>query len=96
VKNCSSKFIDQWREIRLRGKDHFVITRGIIGFGLCLGSLLFVLNSLLEYFRDGRTPHISKFIIDVALWTLGGMFWGKYLWRRYEKKYTELIADTNV
>ena len=92
------KFLNResWGRIRSRGKWHFVLVRGVLGWGLTMSAL--VLAAMFWALRNGPIPGgvqpTRDFLMTTALPLLGGTlllglgwgiatwYWSEYLFRR--------------
>jgi hypothetical protein len=72
-----------WELTRVRGRTRFVLTRGVLGWGVPM--TLFML--LKDYFFDGEALTPGVFLIGVVVFLSGGYFFGLVLWILNEKSY---------
>ena len=72
----------QWREIRLRGRIHFVITRGVLP---C--AVLAVWSIAPSYVADSHLPKYWAWLLLCLL--CSGCIGGLWEWRTRERKYSE-------
>ena len=87
---------ESWSRIRKRGKWHFVLVRGVLGWGMTMSALALVasfLNLRLVPVRGG-TQSIPELLITTALpifagtlllgfgWGIATWHWSEYLFRR--------------
>ncbi len=73
---------EQWQEIRLRGKTHFVITHGVL-----FSAVLAVWIIAPSYFVDSHFPKYSVWLLSCLL--CSGFVGGLWEWRTRERKYSE-------
>ena len=77
---------ERWREIRKRGKWHFVLIRGGVGWGIPLGIIWNLAQLLSANQREGRLIEvIFKGAFMLIGFFLGGCLWAAYDWNRREK-----------
>ena len=74
--------MSSWAQTRQRGRLHFIVTRGLLCFGLPLGFTFFALGLLLFEPRD---------VLQASLYVPGflifGWLWGDYRWSRREREF---------
>lgn len=78
-----------WEKIRGKGKKHFILYRGMIGWGITTGILFSIINTIMIEGIKGVTigDIIGKLIISIIAFPIGGYFWGLWVWNIQEKKY---------
>lgn len=79
--------------IRARGRRHFIVLRGILGFGLPW-SIFMAAGAFFTSAYSYRAPYVSQalprwlgwllFVLPFGL--LAGAGWGWYMWRMFERK----------
>jgi hypothetical protein len=74
--------MSSWARTRQRGRRRFIITRGLLLFGLSFGITFFLLGVLLFEPRDPlrASLYIPGFLVF-------GWLWGDYLWSRRERAF---------
>jgi hypothetical protein len=90
----SDSRISSWAYTRQRGRRRFIITRGLLPFGLPLGFAFFALGVLLFEPRD-----VLRASLYVPGFLIFGWLWGDYLWSRRERefeRYTQAQHDNSV
>ncbi|WP_025025801.1 hypothetical protein [Caldalkalibacillus mannanilyticus] len=82
-----------WAEIQKRGKINFILTNGVIGWGIPTAILVFLFTQFLEfglnfslYFSN---EWVGDLLINLIVFPIGGIFFGWLLWRSVEKKNQE-------
>jgi hypothetical protein len=83
--------IEHRRKIQAKGRKHFIVYRGILGFG---GSA-FILTKLWQW-HDAFGWHVSfltpeMFLVvpfELLVWTVAGYFWGAFMWTQAYAKST--------
>ncbi|HEU0277107.1 MAG TPA: hypothetical protein VFQ95_04730 [Rhodanobacteraceae bacterium] len=78
-----------WEERRERGRWHFVLMRGALGWGVPVAALV----TLSKVFT-GDDITTATVIIDFTLFPLGGMFCGLAQWRYIEARYQARLRDS--
>ena len=87
------KIRDAQRAARLdrtvqRGKWHFVLTRGVLGWGITSGVLCKMIES--EFFHANLSPWYFSAPFSIGTFMVAGTFWGLAMWflmvRRYEQR----------
>jgi hypothetical protein len=71
-----------WEKIRERGKLHFVLTRGSLGWG----GFMFIFMTCMSFFVDHKKPDLFL-PISALFWLLAGYPFGLWLWRWCEERY---------
>jgi len=81
----------KWEKVREKGRKHYIIYYGVLGWGLSTGILFFILGEILdhglnisEYFTG---DWISSLVIGVASFLLGGILFGYFMWGVNENYY---------
>ncbi len=78
---------EKWEEIKKKGRNHFILYRGVIGVGILGAIITILIGSGLEYFFHNSHWQINYFMIFYILITFPiiGLFFGIYAWRSMEK-----------
>jgi hypothetical protein len=78
-----------WKEIKSKGKIHFIIKIGIIGWGVPTAILYTLINELFEnglvftmYFNG---EFIKDLLLNLLVFQVGGIFFGWWMWKIAEK-----------
>jgi len=81
-----SRAMVSWAQTRQRGRRHFVITHGVILFGVPLGFSFFGLGVLLIEPRDVllASLYLPGFLVF-------GWLWGDYVWGCREKAFEQYL-----
>ena len=75
----------RWEKTRAKGKKHFVLWRGIVGFGGGMFVVITVSHTLLW-----PTPYhsvIREMVINLIVWPVSGFFWGLWMWSHLNEKF---------
>ncbi len=78
----------KWESIRLHGKKSFVVKQGVIRWGL----LTAILCSLLTHFILPHKPIWVRPLLALAIFPIGGVFWGLWVWSISEKNYKKWVS----
>jgi hypothetical protein len=82
---------ERWRQMKARGKKSFILRVGVIRYG----GFMFVVMTTLDLLRDkpsfpvGVGYYVVFILINLLVWTLGGSAFGLWMWRSYEKRFSE-------
>ncbi|GGD14052.1 hypothetical protein [Pontibacillus salipaludis] len=92
-KNANQK----WSKIREKGKKHYILYYGVLGWGLSTGVLFFLLGEGMEhkltfgdYFTGGWVLELA---IAIGSFLLGGLLFGYTIWGLNEGNY---MSDEEV
>ncbi|MBN1540300.1 MAG: hypothetical protein JW939_09170 [Candidatus Thermoplasmatota archaeon] len=82
----------KWERTREKGQGHFILTKGILLWGGLTGMTSFILVELLE-----PSPlWMLHLFMNMTLFPLGGILWGRLVWRSAEKKYYEWLMERSL
>ncbi|WP_186580299.1 hypothetical protein [Aquibacillus kalidii] len=80
-----------WPEIKKKGKTHFIITQGVIGWGVTTAILFFIVTSVLDFgmnFTSYLTIEVLKdLLISLVIFPLVGIICGWLMWELLERKH---------
>lgn len=80
-----------WTEIEKKGKMHFIITKGMFGWGIPTAILFFIVTSLLDYGFNIDTylnfELLKDLLISLVIFPLCGIICGWSLWKLLETKH---------
>jgi hypothetical protein len=82
--------LKSWEKIRVKGKTHFVLYRGVLGWGLYMFVVLTIFNHLQAVdFQLSELKSISlpTVFINFIICILGGFVFGRLTWSLSEKSY---------
>ena len=74
---------EKWAKLSKLGRNKFVLRFGVLGWGVPTG-LLF---SLIQGFEYGWDGFLFRLIPALILFPLGGILFGRIMWRMLEKKH---------
>jgi hypothetical protein len=80
----SRKQIERRERIRLKGRNRYIVVRGILGWGMTT----FLLTSIWRWYDHGwqlppRGELFFQMLIGLVLWTAGGYWFGSWAWQRF-------------
>ncbi len=78
----------RWEESRKMGRMRFIITRGVVGWGIPVA----VAWSTAMYWRQPFDKVWVGTLLALIVFPIGGYFFGAVLWRTSEKQYAEYQA----
>jgi len=84
--------LKNWEKIRVKGKNHFVLYRGILGWGLYMFIVLTIFNHLQQVdfdFSSLNSISLPILIINFIVCSIGGWFFGVLTWANSEKSFLE-------
>jgi hypothetical protein len=78
------RYEQQLRELRERGFTYTLLRKGILEFGVWIGTVMIALNLVREYFATGLSARIfvASFIGGVVAAIVGGAIYGALVWRQ--------------
>jgi hypothetical protein len=78
--------IERRERIRMKGRSHFIMVSGILGFGLPM-FLFMTIVRFYDYGRGWRFPTgeelYFKMILRLLIWTILGYWFGAWMWQTY-------------
>jgi len=81
-----------WARIRGRGARHFVLVRGVLGWGL---TMFVVMGLGFAGLTLGAAAYTPKFLaLNAWLWLAGGALFGLLTWHLNEKNFRKHSAAT--
>ncbi|WP_345240600.1 hypothetical protein [Pontibacillus salipaludis] len=87
-----TKAKEKWSKIREKGRTHYILYYGVLGWGLSTGLLFFLLGEGMEhkltfedYFTRGWALELA---IAIGSFLLGGLLFGYTMWGLNEGNYT--------
>lgn len=92
----TTKKLNSWERLRVKGQNYYVWRRGVLGFGLLIFFFMFAINHVTSYgYVIPGLEHIEpqKFIIRLIISPVIGFFWGRWTWVTTEKSYKRHIAN---
>ena len=83
----TDKQLAKWRQTRQRGMLHFVLTRGVLGWGCTSAVLWAVVTQLREYVFSHYLEFALLLFIGLIVIVPAGFLWVALMWTLVEKKY---------
>lgn len=84
---------ERWEEIRVKGRVNYIINTGIIRWGLGTAILFTIIFTYLQKGGAGITFSNNDFVITLLIalivFSIGGYFWGQWLWNKNMNKYVK-------
>lgn len=77
--------LNKWEKTRLKGMTHFIWVRGVLFWGVGTA----ILWSIAMHFVAPQDPVWLRPLIALAVFPPGGLYWGRWCWMAWEKKYAE-------
>ena len=79
------KAVQVWFEDAKMGKTKYVLVKGVLSWGV---PMFIVMTILLPQFQGHEDPlRLSRIIVGVVIWGIGGYIFGWWAWRSNLKKY---------
>ena len=72
-----------WAAVRVKGRSHYVLTRGVIGWGIPMYVVMTVVPSL----RADPSPTAFYFLWQAGLWGSAGALFGAVIWHFSETQF---------
>lgn len=95
----SPKQLAKWQTVRAKGKQHFVIYHGVLGWGLWMFIVMTLFAHLqqVNYVMSALTSlSISIVLINLVLWAFGGWLFGLWVWHASEKAYASQVGQSDL
>lgn len=83
------QFFERWSLIRRKGERHFVLTRGVLMWGVPLGVTLGLINL---HHLSGLDFGIFM-IIQLGVSCIIGLPYGWIMWEKGERRYREIVEN---
>ena len=77
------KRMQRWARTRAKGRKRFIVIYGVLGWGISTAISMSVFMWLI-------TPTFNPYItipLSVVIFSLGGILWGRNMWRESEKVF---------
>ncbi|MFD1772471.1 hypothetical protein [Paenibacillus rhizophilus] len=83
----------KWERTRSKGKKHFLIYNGVIGWGIPTAIIFTFLTEFLEnnYSSTFDTSFIMTLLKTLIIFPVCGYFWGLWVWKWTEKIYKKSL-----
>lgn len=83
---------EQWAQIRERGKNHFILYRGVLCWGGTTGVVWSLLMAAVLFSHGNFILFIVAMPFATLAFMVGGLFWGIWVWSLNEHQY-ELFTE---
>ena len=80
---------EKWLRVRARGKQRFIVTRGVLAWGIgtfIVENLTFALYDL-RLHRAYTLPSLESLTAQVIAFCIVGYFYGIWFWNWHERKF---------
>ncbi|MGN8062495.1 hypothetical protein ACTJK4_12620 [Ralstonia sp. 22111] len=88
----TSRRMDAWATTRQKGKWHFVVVRGLLGWG----SPMFFGMSVVPVFLHRVQPSLGYFVSQLLIWATGGALFGFVIWHFSERQFQKHHRETEA
>jgi hypothetical protein len=79
---------EKWAKLSELGRSQYVVRYGVLGWGVPTG----ILFSLIQGYRFGWDGFLFQLIPALIIFPLGGILFGRIMWRLLEKKNAKAAA----
>lgn len=80
--------MNKWEKVREKGKKHYIIFNGVIGWGIPTGVLFTIINALINDKSIGLNDEfVILFVTSMIMFPIGGILFGLWNWNSFEKNY---------
>ena len=76
---------DQLAKLIARGKWHFILVRGVLGWGVLTAALY----SMFMFFTV-KDCNAGRVLVAFILFPVGGIFWGAFMWWFFRRRFDRL------
>ena len=94
LSGMSEKQAAKWKKTRAKGRRHFIIYSGVLGWGL----IMFVFMTAFIHLQQANFDiqqlsglSLVVVLVNLLVWTLGGLVFGVLTWHGNEKLYQKTI-----
>ncbi|QGX39677.1 hypothetical protein [Permianibacter aggregans] len=96
----NEKQIEKWQAVRAKGKQHFVLYHGVLGWGLWMFVVMTTWNHFraADYAWQNVEPSWFSVLLNLIVWSIGGYAWGALTWTLSEQRFWRNTAhfDANI
>jgi hypothetical protein len=75
----NSESLAWWEKARARGKAHFILMRGVVGYG----APMFIVMTFISHRQDLSTRFVGT---SAVVWLIAGAAFGAILWHYFERQ----------
>jgi hypothetical protein len=79
---------EQWAKFSKLGRTQYVLRYGVLGWGVPTA----ILFSLIDSYRFGWEGFLSQIVPALVIFPVGGIFFGRCMWRLLENKHVQATA----
>jgi hypothetical protein len=79
---------DKWAKLSQLGRTQYVLRYGVLGWGIPTA----IVFSLIQGYRSGWDGFLVQLILALIIFPLGGILFGRIMWRLLEKKNAKAAA----
>jgi hypothetical protein len=79
---------EKWTRFSKLGRTRYVLRFGVLGWGIPTA----ILFSLVQGYRFGWDGFLFQLIPALILFPIGGIFFGRFMWRALENKHAKDAA----
>jgi hypothetical protein len=83
---------EKWAKLCKLGRTQFVLRYGVLGWGIPTA----ILFSLIQSYRFGWDGFLFQLLPALILFPIGGIFFGRFMWRMLENKHANGAASTSL
>ncbi|MFC0524471.1 hypothetical protein ACFFGV_12925 [Pontibacillus salicampi] len=87
------KRMEKWEYTRTKGKRRFIISNGVLGWGLPTALLFFGITNMVEHGMSLQSyitgEGIMEMLISLIIFPLGGVIFGYMVWGLNESMYAD-------
>lgn len=83
----SEKAQAKWSKIRQRGRGHYVLVSGGLGWGLWMFLAMALFPYLFDFPVQVHGDRLGHLLMGAIIWPLGGVCFGFFTWHTNEKHY---------
>jgi len=84
----SNSHSEKWAKLSKLGRTQYVLRFGVLGWGIPTA----ILFSLIQGYRFGWDGFLFQLIPALILFPIGGIFFGRFMWRTLENKHAKDAA----
>jgi hypothetical protein len=85
--DATARSIERWEQVRKVGAFRFILTRGLVGWGVPMFGAIYVGPTLF----GSRQFSLDSLALNVILWGIAGVGFGAIIWYASELNYRRLL-----
>jgi hypothetical protein len=82
----------RWALIRQRGRRRYIFLIGVVRWGIGIA----VLSTILGGWLGAPGPFLGRLAIALAVYPVGGIIYGAWMWSFNERRHSEWIGKRDV